>query len=151
MRLRHASNAVAFATDGAHADLPEVVSEGEWSLVFLSDGGGLRFSHAVCKRPAEGDFRVQRELGGTAVAATPAPGLLADAATALEKACARSAVSPQDVLYARVDGIARRGRLVIMELECIEPELFFAHEPQAAMRLAAATARRFGAHLRPSA
>jgi hypothetical protein len=133
------------------AFVPEVVSEGEWSLVFLSDGDGPRFSHAVRKRPAEGDFRVQRELGGSAVAATPGAGLVADAAAALVRACARTAVSPADVLYARVDGVARHGRLVIMELECIEPELFFAHEPQAAIRLAAATALQVRAPFRPSA
>jgi hypothetical protein len=109
--------------------------------VFLSDGLGPRFSHAVRKRPAAGDFRVQRELGGTAVAATPKAGLVADAAAALERACVRSAVPATEVLYARVDGIARRGRLEIMELECIEPELFFSYKPGAAIRLATAMRR----------
>lgn len=133
------------------AFVPDVVNDGEWSLVFLSDGEGPRFSHAVHKRPATGDFRVQRELGGTAVAATPEASLVADAAAALEGACARSGVPPTEVLYARVDGIARRGRLQLMELECIEPELFFSYEPSAAIRLAAATSSRFGDPLRPSA
>jgi glutathione synthase/RimK-type ligase-like ATP-grasp enzyme len=131
--------------------VPEIVSDGEWSLVFLPDGGRLRFSHGVCKRPAPEDFRVQLELGGTAVAATPAAGLVADAWAALERACARCAVPAAEVLYARVDGFARRGRLVITELECIEPELFLAHDPDAAARLAGATVQRYGSHLRPSA
>ena len=34
---------------------------GEWSLVFFAG----RFSHAVLKRPAAGDFRVQAEHGGS--------------------------------------------------------------------------------------
>lgn len=42
--------------------IAQVASEGEWSFVFV-DGA---FSHAVVKRPARGDFRVQKEHGGTA-------------------------------------------------------------------------------------
>ena len=38
--------------------IPEIVSSGEWSLVFL----GGEFSHAVIKRPTAGDFRVQWQL-----------------------------------------------------------------------------------------
>ena len=38
----------------------EVVTSGEWSVVFF-DG---EYSHAVLKKPAAGDFRVQEELGG---------------------------------------------------------------------------------------
>jgi glutathione synthase/RimK-type ligase-like ATP-grasp enzyme len=42
--------------------LPEVVETGEWSLVCF----GGEASHAVLKRPAPGDWRVQAELGGSA-------------------------------------------------------------------------------------
>ena len=45
--------------------LPEVTSRGEWSLVFL----GGEYSHAVLKRPAGGDFRVQEHLGGNSAPA----------------------------------------------------------------------------------
>lgn len=41
---------------------PEIQSEGEWSLIFV-DG---EFTHAVLKRPADGDYRVQDDFGGTA-------------------------------------------------------------------------------------
>jgi hypothetical protein len=41
--------------------LPEIMSGGEWSFVVFSSS----YSHAVCKRPAPGDFRVQLEFGGT--------------------------------------------------------------------------------------
>ena len=50
---------------------------------------------------------------------------------------------PFDVLYARVDAIRdNSGRLAIMELEMIEPELFFRFAPAAADVLAAGLARR---------
>ncbi len=38
-----------------------VLSEGEWSLVFL----GGEASHTVLKNALPGDFRVQEEFGGT--------------------------------------------------------------------------------------
>jgi hypothetical protein len=42
--------------------LPHIHSHGEWSFVYFDDGSGsLRFSHAVVKRPAPGDFRVQSQ------------------------------------------------------------------------------------------
>jgi hypothetical protein len=42
------------------------------------------------------------------------------------------AVIPQPLLYARVDGIVRDGKLVVIELELLEPALFFDVEPVAA-------------------
>ncbi len=47
--------------------LHEVAADGEWSLVFF----GGEYSHAVLKRPASGDFRVQAEHGGSARGAEP--------------------------------------------------------------------------------
>ncbi len=93
--------------------LPEIRTEGEWSFVFL----GEDFSHAVLKRPRKGDFRVQEELGGTVTGNKP-PGSLIDQA----RRVARSVPGP--FLYARVDGVARGGNLVVMEVELIEPSLF---------------------------
>ena len=107
--------------------LSEVGDGGEWSLVFL----GGSFSHAVLKRPAAGDYRVQWEFGGSAVAAAPARRLIADAERVL-------AAAPGDALYARVDGVEREGRLVLMELELIEPHLFLGWDNGAAGHLAGA-------------
>ncbi|HXL06422.1 MAG TPA: hypothetical protein VN964_05795 [Gemmatimonadales bacterium] len=107
--------------------LSEVGDAGEWSLVFL----GGSFSHAVLKRPAAGDYRVQWEFGGSAVSAAPARRLIADAERVL-------AAAPGDALYARVDGVEREGRLVLMELELIEPHLFLGWDNRAAGRLAEA-------------
>jgi hypothetical protein len=46
------------------------------------------------------------------------------------------AAAPGSTLYARVDG-ARQGRhLILMELELLEPQLFFEFRPQAAQEFA---------------
>jgi len=105
---------------------PEVAEPGEWSIVFL----GGRVSHAVLKRPAAGDYRVQWEFGGSAAAMAPSDTLLADAEAVM-------AAVPGDPVYARVDGVERDGRLVLMELELIEPHLFLGWHAGAATRLAA--------------
>jgi len=108
----------------------EIESEGEWSLIFL-DG---RFSHAVIKRPRSGDFRVQKEHGGTVDPIAPPAPIVADAARALD------AVRPEGEvpLYARVDGCVVDGTLMLMELEVLEPELFLRTDVAAGDRLAAA-------------
>jgi hypothetical protein len=110
----------------------EVVADGEWSLVFL----GGRFSHAVHKRSAAGDFRVQAEFGGRAEAAVPPQALTADAGAALAAATWAAGVPCDAIAYARVDGVARAGRLLLMELECIEPQLYFRTAAGTAARLA---------------
>lgn len=93
--------------------IPEIVSCGEWSLVFL----GGKYSHAVIKHPVAGDFRVQSEFGGRAARAEPRPDVV-DEATRIVGSL------PGRPLYARIDGIDRRGTFVLMEVELIEPELF---------------------------
>jgi len=118
----------------------EVVAEGEWSLVFL----GGRFSHAVRKRTAAGDFRVQAEFGGRADALVPPPALVADARAALGAAARAAGVADEAIAYARVDGVARAGRLLLMELECIEPQLYLGTAAAAAARLAEVVLR--GSH-----
>jgi len=114
--------------------LPAIETDGELSLVFL---GGV-FSHAVRKRPRPGDFRVQEEHGGTAEAAAASADLVRQAARAL-------AVAPGDPLYARVDGLATDGTLIVTELELVEPMLYFGWDAGAADRMAAALMRRVGA------
>jgi len=117
--------------------LPAVLDEGELSLVFLAGA----FSHAVRKRPAAGDFRVQELFGGTAERAEVEPRLIRQAATAV-------AASPGKPLYARVDGVVVDGELVLMELELVEPTLFFGLDGgggAAADRLAVEIKRTVGA------
>jgi glutathione synthase/RimK-type ligase-like ATP-grasp enzyme len=111
--------------------VPELVSEGEWSLLFFLGA----YSHAVLKRPERGDFRVQEEFGGVLVPAEASPAIVEAAARALEAA-------GQDTLYARVDGVVRGGRLEVMELELVEPSLFLGPSPEAARRFADALLER---------
>lgn len=114
--------------------VPEIASGGEWSLVFL----GGEFTHAVRKRPKPGDFRVQSEHGGS-VDAPPPPGELVEAAAGVLAALRRPAPT-----YARVDGVVAGGRFLLMELEVIDPVLFFSAHPPAAARFAGLVAGLLG-------
>jgi hypothetical protein len=105
----------------------EIVADGEWSLLFL----GGAFSHAVIKHVAPGEFRVQREFGGTFQCVRPTTAMLRQAERAIR-------VAPGEVLYARVDGVMVDGDLVVTELELLEPSLFLDADPGAPGRLAAA-------------
>lgn len=93
--------------------IPEIVSCGEWSLVFL----GGKYSHAVIKHPVAEDFRVQSEFGGRTALAEPRPEMVDEAARIVGSL-------PGRPLYARIDGIDCRGTFILMEVELIEPELF---------------------------
>ena len=104
---------------------------GERSLMVL-DGVA---THAVCKVPKAGDFRVQDDHGGTWSPYEPSDEEIAFAQRAI------AAVSPQPQ-YGRVDIVrGNDGQLQIMELELIEPELWLRSRPEAAARLADAVAR----------
>jgi len=105
---------------------------GEWSFLFY----GGEFSHAVLKLPRAGDFRVQHDFGGTAQTLPPVPEILQQVEHILE-------VAGRTCLYARVDGVARNGRFALMELELIEPALYFADHPEAPTRFAAAVEQLF--------
>jgi glutathione synthase/RimK-type ligase-like ATP-grasp enzyme len=109
----------------------EIARDGEYSFTFI-DGV---FSHAAIKRPADGEFRVQTEYGGSVVLIEPAPGLTEQAARALT-------ALPETPLYARVDGVARDTTFLLTELELIEPNLFLEHAPGATDRFAQAIASR---------
>jgi glutathione synthase/RimK-type ligase-like ATP-grasp enzyme len=105
-----------------------ITDEGEWSLIFF----GTDFSHAVIKQPKAGDFRVQKDFGGTRKIAQPPEFAVRAAQVAID------AVRP--TLYARVDGVVDGGQFLLMELELIEPELFLTAHTNAAERLADAIA-----------
>lgn len=98
----------------------QVTTEGEWSIIFF----GGKFSHAVLKKPKSGDFRVQSDFGGLTESLVPPDEFIAQAQQIVE-----SIDSP--LLYARVDGVNVNGRFQLMELELIEPDLFFDYHLQA--------------------
>jgi len=105
--------------------LPEIQSEGEWSLVFFAG----RYSHAVRKRPKGGDFRVQAHLGGTVAAEDPPDSLVQQAEAVADRV-------PRPWVYARIDGILVDGLFVLLEAELTEPVLFLSCEKKAAGRFA---------------
>ncbi len=105
--------------------MQEIEHAGEISVVAIA--GVL--THAVTKVPRRGDFRVQASFGGTAE-----PCALNEN---LRKAAMRVLLSlPTAPTYARVDLLPSNGTYLLMELEAIEPALFFRHAPEAATRLA---------------
>ena len=94
--------------------IENIIREGEYSL-FYFDGV---LSHTILKRPASGDFRVQEEHGGHLALAEPD-------ASARHLADAALSAMPQDALYARIDMVRDEGVYRIIELELIEPSLYF--------------------------
>ncbi len=114
--------------------LAQIQTEGEWSLIFF-DG---TFSHAVCKRPAGEDFRVQEEHGGETIQAVAPQGLIDQAFAALQ-----AGTEGHDwPAYARVDGLVLDGIFTLMELELIEPSLYFEQSSDGAARFAEVIERR---------
>ena len=87
------------------------------------------------KRPKDGDFRVQWTHGGSHASVAPPPSIVDQARAVLDAA-------PSAGLYARVDGVVRDGRLILMELEQIEPYLFLAESPGSVDRFVAALRAR---------
>lgn len=111
--------------------LPGVTEEGETSIVFVEG----EISHAVRKRPAAGEFRVHDDYGGTVERATPTAAQ-GDVATRAVRAAG------EPLLYARVDLVPGPTGPVVMELEVVEPDLFFGHAAGAADRMAEAIRKR---------
>jgi len=100
--------------------LPEI-AQGETSAVFFNN----HFSHAVVKVPKTGEFRTNYDLGGTEHAVT----LSTEHKARVERLYAQC---KQDVLYARLDFVETATGIRLMELELIEPYLFFDYQEGAA-------------------
>ncbi|MSO53363.1 MAG: hypothetical protein CK533_12715 [Acidobacterium sp.] len=111
--------------------IPEIRDRGEVSLIYA----GRVFSHAVLKRAADGDFRVQKDFGGAVEPLMPSAGLL-------EFGEAVMAQVPASCAYARVDIVESARGPLLMELELIEPELYFSIVPGSAERVAQAIVAR---------
>lgn len=108
--------------------LRSIVEEGEHSLFYF----GGEYSHTVLKSPKEEDFRVQEEHGGLIREVDP-PASLVDLGHGILEAL------PLLPLYARVDLVRLdAGGYALMELELIEPSLYFRTSPGSARRFAKA-------------
>jgi glutathione synthase/RimK-type ligase-like ATP-grasp enzyme len=111
--------------------VPEIESKGEISIVYC-DGV---VSHAVSKRAKPGDYRVQQDFGGSVEAMTASPELVSFTDRVMS-------TIKGDTLYARVDVVESSRGPLLMELELIEPELYFLHVPSAANTFANAILKR---------
>jgi glutathione synthase/RimK-type ligase-like ATP-grasp enzyme len=112
--------------------IKSIRTEGEFSFLFI-DGD---FSHALIKRAKSGDYRIQEAYGGASQRIDPAPADEDAARAVLE-------VLDEQPLYARVDMVrGDDGRLLLMELEVIEPYLFPKDGPGIGEMLGKALKRR---------
>jgi glutathione synthase/RimK-type ligase-like ATP-grasp enzyme len=111
-----------------------VERRGETSLVYF-DGV---LSHAVVKTPPPGDYRVQDDYG-----ATDAPHRPDEAEIEVARRALSAVPFDGPLLYARVDLLRDADdRPTLVELELVEPSLFFRHDAAAAPRLAKALRAR---------
>jgi len=106
--------------------MKSIVTEGEFSLFYF----GGEYSHTILKTPAKGDFRVQEEHGGILASVEPETKLLKRA----QQTMARLQPEP---LYARADYVRTEDDdFALMELELIEPSLYFNMDPESPRRFA---------------
>ena len=112
--------------------LENIKNEGEYSLHFF-DG---EFSHAILKTPKEGDFRSQEEYGSCIQSIEPDQSMLRFAINVLRH-------RDEAILYARVDFVRTSdGEFNLMELELIEPSLYFGFGEGSADKLVNALIKR---------
>ncbi len=105
-------------------------TQGEYSLVFI----GGTYSHAVLKTPRNGEFRSNFQFGSKESLITPDTQFIRSATAILSQL-------KEKTLYARVDGITDNDGFILMELELIEPHLFFDFYPKGAVQFARAVKR----------
>ena len=102
--------------------LAAIVEEGEYSLFYF----GGDHSHTILKTPKKDDFRVQEEHGGDIRAVVVSDDLIQRGRQLLSLL----KVAP---LYARVDYVRdHEDEIALMELELIEPALYFRNASHAA-------------------
>jgi glutathione synthase/RimK-type ligase-like ATP-grasp enzyme len=94
--------------------MPQIQTLGETSFVFFNK----KFSHCVNKKPVENEFRIQVQFGGKYTLVHPTEDLIQQAQKIID-------TFQGNLLYARVDGIVIENEIHLMEVECIEPDLYF--------------------------
>ena len=113
--------------------IADVAVKGEVSVVLIE---GVP-SHAVRRRPPADDFRSQERLGGSVEPCDPPEAF---------STLARNAVDELDEtpLYARVDLVEWGGTPLLMELELVEPSLFFEYGAEGLRMMGEAVRARLG-------
>ena len=116
--------------------LKSIIARGEYSIFYF----GGEFSHCIQKLPKPGDFRVQEEHGGL-ISSCPAPPSLLEAGQQVLNAIG------SELLYARVDFVSLEPDTpVVIEVELIEPSLYFNYDERSPKRFAHALDRMYRVH-----
>lgn len=103
----------------------KIFTEGELSFHFF----GGEYSHTVRKIPKSGDYRVQEEHGGKILSEDPSPDDLAQAKE-IYQTIEKHLKEP--TLFHRVDVVKNSdNEMEIMEVELVEPSLYFRTHPDA--------------------
>ncbi|MFH5884322.1 RimK family alpha-L-glutamate ligase [Halalkalibaculum sp. DA3122] len=105
--------------------MQNIVDEGEFSLIYF----GEEYSHTLLKTPKPHDFRVQEEHGGRLKTVEPEKELRRVSDQLMAK------IEPTP-LYSRVDMVREGDSFSLMELELIEPSLYFNMDPGSPERFA---------------
>lgn len=116
-----------------------ICQEGEFSLFYFNGN----YSHTILKTPANGDFRVQEEHGGSLFAVTPESALK----TAAQKTMQAISNLHGELLYARIDFVRHQDTFALMEAELIEPSLYFNMDDTSPQRFVDAFATRMASSI----
>ena len=109
--------------------MENIVSEGEYSLMYVQG----RLTHTILKTAGDDDYRVQQEHGGmVSPIADPPEELVESAQKVLDNI-------PDTPFYSRVDLVRTSGEnYSLMELELIEPSMYFKYGEGSAQKFAEA-------------
>ena len=113
--------------------IKNIISKGELSLIVI----GGKYTHAVKKTAKKGDFRVQDDHGGKVEVY-----YASDKEIEFAEQCINLCL--EIPLYARVDiAYDNKNELSLVELELIEPELWFRNNKKSAELLAKEISKKF--------
>jgi len=109
-----------------------IKTEGEWSHIFIQE----KRTHSLLKIPGKGDYRSHTIYGGKLRLAEPSVYDIKEINEIRNKL-------PFDYLYVRIDVVRFMGELVVMEIESIEPILYFGLQPNSINLFAEAIISKF--------
>ena len=103
----------------------DAIEKGEYSLIFISG----EHTHTILKTPRTGEYRCQGEYGGLTeeIAQSAIPPEAKEVATRIWRFMEEKFAGGNGrggLVYARIDGIMKEKKFVLMEVEAIEPHLW---------------------------
>ncbi len=106
--------------------VPTISSRGEASLMVFNG----KFTHAILKKPKQGDYRVQDDWGGTVHPYSPTQEEITFAEDCFKACNTMPAYGRADILW------SKNGDILLGELEIVEPELWIRNAPASARQFA---------------